>query len=432
MRALELDAALVHVHRADAAGNAQILGPDPLLRRPLLHGRQASLSCRASASCAPRTSPPRARSTRSASTAAWSTPSSRRRAGAGFTVVRAGLRRDEAAQRQYAASATRSRAAGTTFYARFLAEGARREPADFALHEVCVVACAEAWRGDGEILASPIGTLPPSPRAWPRPPSRPTCSSPTAWRPSSRACPRSTRHPPRASSRAGCPTAPSSTSVWSGRRHVMMGASQIDRFGNQNISCIGDHAKPKVAARRDARRARATPSTTRPATGSRRTRRASSSRRSTSSAASATTAPRRSGAAAASTSLRRVVTNLAVLDFETPDHSMRLASCHPGVSRRGRRARDRLPARRSRDRVDDDARARPPRSCACMREVIDPQGARREGARRDDRALDTRICEPLRHRATPSCRRAWAGCRARGSRPPRAPRAGSASSRRRR
>jgi glutaconate CoA-transferase subunit A len=29
MRALELDAALVHVHRADATGNTQILGPDP-------------------------------------------------------------------------------------------------------------------------------------------------------------------------------------------------------------------------------------------------------------------------------------------------------------------------------------------------------------------------------------------------------------------
>jgi glutaconate CoA-transferase subunit A len=29
MRALELDAALVHVHRADASGNTQILGPDP-------------------------------------------------------------------------------------------------------------------------------------------------------------------------------------------------------------------------------------------------------------------------------------------------------------------------------------------------------------------------------------------------------------------
>ena len=26
--------------------------------------------------------------------------------------------------------------------------------------EVCVLACAEAWRGDGEIFASPIGTVP--------------------------------------------------------------------------------------------------------------------------------------------------------------------------------------------------------------------------------------------------------------------------------
>jgi len=27
--------------------------------------------------------------------------------------------------------------------------------------------------------------------------------------------------------------------VWSGRRHIMMMASQVDRFGNQNISAIG-------------------------------------------------------------------------------------------------------------------------------------------------------------------------------------------------
>ena len=30
--------------------------------------------------------------------------------------------------------------------------------------------------------------------------------------------------------------------------------------------------------------------------------------------------------------IRRVVTNLAVLDFETPDHRMRLRSVHPGVT----------------------------------------------------------------------------------------------------
>jgi acyl CoA:acetate/3-ketoacid CoA transferase beta subunit len=29
---------------------------------------------------------------------------------------------------------------------------------------------------------------------------------------------------------------------------------------------------------------------------------------------------------------RRVVTNLAVLDFESPDHRMRLRSVHPGVT----------------------------------------------------------------------------------------------------
>ena len=30
-----------------------------------------------------------------------------------------------------------------------------------------------------------------------------------------------------------------------GKRHVMMGATQIDRHGNQNISAIGDFAQPK-------------------------------------------------------------------------------------------------------------------------------------------------------------------------------------------
>ena len=35
--------------------------------------------------------------------------------------------------------------------------------------------------------------------------------------------------------------------VWHGSRHVMMGASQLDKFGNQNISAIGaDFARPKA------------------------------------------------------------------------------------------------------------------------------------------------------------------------------------------
>ena len=32
--------------------------------------------------------------------------------------------------------------------------------------------------------------------------------------------------------------------TWSGRRHVIMGAAQIDAYGNQNIAAIGDWARP--------------------------------------------------------------------------------------------------------------------------------------------------------------------------------------------
>ena len=38
------------------------------------------------------------------------------------------------------------------------------------------------------------------------------------------------------------------------------------------------------------------------------------------------------GAAGRFHNLRHVVTNLGVLDFETPDHTMRLRSVHPGVT----------------------------------------------------------------------------------------------------
>ena len=35
--------------------------------------------------------------------------------------------------------------------------------------------------------------------------------------------------------------------VWSGRRHVMMGATQVDVWGNQNIGALGaDPHQPKV------------------------------------------------------------------------------------------------------------------------------------------------------------------------------------------
>ena len=120
--------------------------------------------------------------------------------------------------------------------------------------------------------------------------------------------------------------------VAAGRRHVMMGASQLDRFGNQNISCIGDWARPKaqlLGVRGGPGNTinhpvsywvpRHSPRVFVPAvdmvSGVGYDR-----------AASLTTKQARFH------ELRVVVTNLAVLDFQTPDHGMRLRSVHPGVT----------------------------------------------------------------------------------------------------
>ena len=198
------------------------------------------------------------------------------------------------------------------------------------LDEICVVACADAWRGDGEILASPMGIVP-------------TIGARLAG---------ATFEPDllitdgEASLVANpLPVGPGDHDkviegwlpfrsvfdlVWAGRRHVMMGASQIDRFGNQNISCIGEWRRPKVQLLG----ARGAPgNTVNHATSywipnhSPRVfveevhfvsgvgyRRASED------------------GVAEHHEIRRVVTDMAVLDFETSDHLMRLRSVHPGVS----------------------------------------------------------------------------------------------------
>lgn len=106
-----------------------------------------------------------------------------------------------------------------------------------SLGAICAVAIAEAFRGDGEILASPMGPMPALGVALARHTFEPDllCTDGVAhlvdaqgiregWMPYRRVF----------------------DTVWSGKRHVMMGASQIDQWGRQNISAIGDHAQPKV------------------------------------------------------------------------------------------------------------------------------------------------------------------------------------------
>ena len=120
--------------------------------------------------------------------------------------------------------------------------------------------------------------------------------------------------------------------VWSGRRNMMMMASQIDRTGNQNISAIGPHAKPKVQL-----------VGVRGAPGN-------SVNHPTSywvpdhtvrtfveqvDVVSGVGYARAAAAGAGATrfhDIPRVVSNLGVFDFETPDRTMRLRSHHPGVT----------------------------------------------------------------------------------------------------
>jgi acyl CoA:acetate/3-ketoacid CoA transferase beta subunit len=182
--------------------------------------------------------------------------------------------------------------------------------------EYCVIACAEAWRDAGEILASPMGLIPSVGARL----ARLTFSPELLLTDGEALLVR-----PDGTPEGWLPYRQHLALVTGGRRHVMMGASQIDRYGNQNISCIGDWARPKAQLLG----VRGAPGNT-------------------ANHATSYWVPKHSPRvfvehvdmvcgvgydrpAGPFHDLRVVVTNLAVLDFDTPDHAMRLRSVHPGV-----------------------------------------------------------------------------------------------------
>jgi acyl CoA:acetate/3-ketoacid CoA transferase beta subunit len=120
--------------------------------------------------------------------------------------------------------------------------------------------------------------------------------------------------------------------VWSGRRHVMMGGSQLDPFGNHNFAAIGDMQKPKAQLLGF----RGAPGNTVNNVTSywipNHSPRVFVESVDVVTGVGYDRAAAAGGAATRYHSVRRVVTNLGVLDFETPDHRMRLRSVHPGVS----------------------------------------------------------------------------------------------------
>jgi len=112
----------------------------------------------------------------------------------------------------------------------------------------------------------------------------------------------------------------------------MLGASQIDQFGNQNIACIGPWNKPKVQLLG----VRGAPGNTASHTTSywipSHTARVFVEQVDMVSGIGYQRAASAGATVQAQHEIRRVITNLGVFDFETADHAMRLRSVHPGVT----------------------------------------------------------------------------------------------------
>ena len=115
--------------------------------------------------------------------------------------------------------------------------------------DVCAVAIAEAFRGDGERLCNPIGNLPLIGGRLAAATFEPHLAltdgfyalldnvPPVGLSESERVAQRVIGQ--------WNPYREMFGLLWRGRRHVMMGATQVDRFGNQNIAAIGDWNRPR-------------------------------------------------------------------------------------------------------------------------------------------------------------------------------------------
>ncbi len=197
--------------------------------------------------------------------------------------------------------------------------------------DICAVAVAECFRGDGEIMVSPMGTTPSLGARLAKATFEPelvmTDGMNLIIR---RVLPLGTK--PSAEDVEGyMPFGTVFDTLWWGRRHVMMGASQIDRFGNQNIACIGDWKQPKSQLLG----VRGAPGNTINHTTSywvpNHSTRVFVPKVDMVSGVGYDRVAALSPQSRRFHEIRRVVSNLGVFDFGGSEHQMRVVSLHPGV-----------------------------------------------------------------------------------------------------
>lgn len=195
--------------------------------------------------------------------------------------------------------------------------------------DVCAAAIADAFADDGEIFGSPMGLLPSLGVRLAKLTSNPDLLLSDG----------------QSLFLAGVPPLGSRVDVVEGfvpfrqvfdivaygKRHVMMGATQVDRHGNQNISAIGPHDRPK----RQLLGSRGAPGNTVNNRTSywvpKHSTRVFVEEVDIVSGVGPKRAKQAGPAASRYNDIHRIVSNLAVFDVRGPDDTLRLLSVHPGV-----------------------------------------------------------------------------------------------------
>jgi acyl CoA:acetate/3-ketoacid CoA transferase beta subunit len=200
--------------------------------------------------------------------------------------------------------------------------------------DVCAAAVADAFADDGEIFASPMGTMPMLGVRLAKLTSNPDLvisdgeSLFLAGVPPLFARP----EPDRDVVEGWIPFRKVFDVVAHGKRHVMMGATQVDRDGNQNISAIGPFGRP----RRQLLGSRGAPGNTVNNRTSYWVPRHSPRVFVEAVDVVSGVGPKRAAAAGPAAErfndIHRIVSNLGVFDVRGPARTVRLLSVHPGVT----------------------------------------------------------------------------------------------------
>ena len=205
---------------------------------------------------------------------------------------------------------------------------------DFTLAELCICCCADAFQGDGEVLATSIGLAPRLGAGLAKLTFAPglmitdgeayLVAEPVPVGPRN-------GYAPKIEGRMTYERV--FDIIYKGKRHAMVTPVQVDRFGQMNISVIGGYETPKAALLG----VRGYPGNTVNNANSmfipnHGVRTFVAGEVDMVSGVGYNPARWPGGRKPAFLDLRRIITNLAVMDFQGPGNAIRVISLHPGVS----------------------------------------------------------------------------------------------------